>query len=141
MRVSRNHRRAGLVYVWGMTAALASAYPLAVMLPSVFLGAVALFTTYLVASGWRWIRRGQRRGTRTSASRTDRAPKELERCLGVGDPSNFAVRLTSDGPAADIRVRAPVLVARVRAGQPAVSSEDPTWTSDGESGAPHFSRS
>lgn len=72
VRVGRNHRRAGLVYVGGMTAALASAYPLAVLLPSVFLGAVALFTTYLVASGWRWIRRGA----------ADRVP--LGRGLAVG---------------------------------------------------------
>jgi len=72
VRVGRMHRRSGRVYVWGMVAALASAYPLAVLLPSVFLGAVALFTTYLVASGWRWIRRGA----------ADRVP--LGRGLAVG---------------------------------------------------------
>lgn len=58
LRVGPGHRRAGQVYVWGMVVALASAYPLAVLLPSMFLGGVALFTTFLVASGWRWIRRG-----------------------------------------------------------------------------------
>ena len=58
LRVGPGHRRAGQVYVWGMVVALASAYPLAVLLPSLFLGGVALFTTFLVASGWRWIRRG-----------------------------------------------------------------------------------
>lgn len=58
VRVGPGHRRAGQVYVWGMVVALASAYPLALLLPSMFLGGVALFTTFLVASGWRWIRRG-----------------------------------------------------------------------------------
>ncbi len=58
LRVGAGHRRAGQVYVWAMVVALASAYPLAVLLPSVFLGGVALFTSFLVASGWRWIRRG-----------------------------------------------------------------------------------
>ena len=58
LRVGPGHRRAGQVYVWGMVVALASAYPLALLLPSMFLGGVALFTTFLVASGWRWIRRG-----------------------------------------------------------------------------------
>lgn len=72
VRVGRTHRRAGLVYVWGMVAALATAYPLAVLLQSPFLGAVAVFTTYLVASGWRWIRRGA----------ADRVP--LGRGLAVG---------------------------------------------------------
>ena len=51
------HVRAGRAYVSGMAVALASAYPLAVLLPSPFLGGVALFSTYLVGSGWRWIRR------------------------------------------------------------------------------------
>jgi hypothetical protein len=51
------HRRAGLVYVWGMVGVLGTAYPLAFLLPSPFLGGVALFSTYLVGSGWRWIRR------------------------------------------------------------------------------------
>lgn len=51
------HVRAGRAYVYGMTVALASAYPLAVLLPSPFLGGVALFSTYLVGSGWRWMRR------------------------------------------------------------------------------------
>jgi hypothetical protein len=58
LRVHPQHRRAGLVYVGGMIAAVGTAYPLAVLLPSVFLGAVGVFTTYLVASGWRWMRRG-----------------------------------------------------------------------------------
>lgn len=58
LRVGPGHRRAGRVYVWAMVVALASAYPLAALLPSAFLGGVALFTTFLVASGWRWIRRG-----------------------------------------------------------------------------------
>lgn len=58
LRVGPGHRRAGLTYVGGMAVALATAYPLAVLLPSPFLGAVALFTTYLVGSGWRWMRRG-----------------------------------------------------------------------------------
>ncbi len=51
------HVRAGRAYVYGMAVALASAYPLAVLLPSPFLGGVALFSTYLVGSGWRWMRR------------------------------------------------------------------------------------
>ena len=50
------HVRAGRAYVYGMAVALASAYPLAVLLPSPFLGGVALFSTYLVGSGWRWMR-------------------------------------------------------------------------------------
>ena len=58
LSVGAGHRRAGRAYVWAMVVALASAYPLAALLPSVFLGGVALFTTFLVASGWRWIRRG-----------------------------------------------------------------------------------
>lgn len=39
-----------------MVVALAAAYILAVRSSSTFLGAIAAFTTYLVASGWRWIR-------------------------------------------------------------------------------------
>lgn len=57
-RVTRRHATYGRVYVWAMVVALAAAYPLAVIMPSAFLGFVAAFTTYLVASGWRWIRRG-----------------------------------------------------------------------------------
>ena len=44
-----------------MVVALAAAYPLSFMIPSAFLGFIALFTTYLVGSGWRWIRRGSER--------------------------------------------------------------------------------
>ena len=61
IRVSRRHARAGRVYVWAMAVALAAAYPLSIMIPSAFLGFIALFTTYLVGSGWRWIRRGSER--------------------------------------------------------------------------------
>ena len=57
IRVSRRHATYGRLYGWSMVVALAAAYPLSVIMPSAFLGAVAVFTTYLVASGWRWIRR------------------------------------------------------------------------------------
>lgn len=72
LRVGRGHVLAGRVYVWAMVVAVGSAYPLAIMLPSVFLGAVAVFTTFLVGSGWRWIRRGSQ------------ATAPLGRALAVG---------------------------------------------------------
>jgi hypothetical protein len=51
------HTIAGLGFVTGMAVAVASAAPLAVLVGSPFLGGVAAFSAYLIASGWRWMRR------------------------------------------------------------------------------------
>ncbi|MDR9392072.1 MAG: hypothetical protein RI554_08610 [Trueperaceae bacterium] len=59
------HTAAGLAFVAGMAVAVGSAFPLAVLIGSPFLGAVAAFSAYLIASGWRWIRRP---GVGTSAA-------------------------------------------------------------------------
>ena len=59
------HTIAGLVFVAGMAVAVGSALPLAVLVASPFLAAVAVFSAYLIASGWRWIRRP---GVGTSAA-------------------------------------------------------------------------
>jgi hypothetical protein len=58
------HTTAGLAFVAGMGVAVASAVPLAVLVRSPFLGGVAAFSAYLIASGWRWMRRP---GVATSA--------------------------------------------------------------------------
>lgn len=51
------HATAGLAFVAGMAVAVASAVPLAVLVRSPFLAGVAAFSAYLIASGWRWMRR------------------------------------------------------------------------------------
>lgn len=51
------HTTGGLTFVTGMAVAVASAVPLAVLVGSPFLGGVAAFSAYLIASGWRWMRR------------------------------------------------------------------------------------
>lgn len=47
------HRRAGQAYLWGMAAALGAALPISILRPNPFLFAVALFSGYLVFSGYR----------------------------------------------------------------------------------------
>lgn len=47
------HRRAGQAYVWGMAGALGAAVPISLLRPNPFLFAVALFSGYLVYSGYR----------------------------------------------------------------------------------------
>ena len=51
------HTVSGLVFVGGMSAAVISALPLAWLVQSPFLAGVSLFTAYMIASGWRWLRR------------------------------------------------------------------------------------
>jgi hypothetical protein len=51
------HTAAGLAFVAGMGLAVGSSFPLAVLTQSPFLAGVGLFSAYLIASGWRWIRR------------------------------------------------------------------------------------
>ena len=47
------HRRAGQAFVWGMAVALSAVIPLSILRPNPFLFAVALFSGYLVYSGYR----------------------------------------------------------------------------------------
>ena len=47
------HRRAGKAYLWGMAVALSAAVPLSILRPNPFLFCVALFSGYLVFSGYR----------------------------------------------------------------------------------------
>lgn len=58
------HVASGRAYVAGMGLAVASAVPLSIATQSPFLAGVAAFSAYMVASGWRWMRRP---GVATSA--------------------------------------------------------------------------
>lgn len=51
------HTTFGLAFVTGMAGVVVTSVPLAFLVESPFLGGVAAFSTYLVASGWRWVRR------------------------------------------------------------------------------------
>ncbi len=65
------HRRAGRAYAWGMAVALSVAIPISILRPNPFLFAVALFSGYLVYSGYRALyRKRPDRGQGPAASDT-----------------------------------------------------------------------
>ena len=49
----RTHRRWGMVYLWAMGGVAATALPMALYRPVLFLALVAVFSFYLAFSGWR----------------------------------------------------------------------------------------
>jgi hypothetical protein len=51
------HTFAGMAFVVGMGLAMLSAFPLAWLVGSPFLAGVGIFSSFLVVSGWRWLRR------------------------------------------------------------------------------------
>ena len=76
------HRRAGRAYAWGMAAALSAAVPISILRPNPFLFAVALFSGYLVYSGYRALyRKRPDRGQGPAAA--DRAIAGLAAAVGA----------------------------------------------------------
>lgn len=77
------HRRAGQAFLWGMAVALTVVVPLSILRPNPFLFFVALFSGYLVYSGYRALYR-KRPDRGMGPTSMDKAVAALSAAVGLG---------------------------------------------------------